>query len=308
MRGRDLIYILSFCIFYQQHSASCETYQHDNIQAIGDIMGFNLERYGSWCLVTGASSGIGFEFARALAAEGMNTVLVARRKDSLEKLAQELKAKYGVQTLVIEQDLSLPGAAQSVVDRLGDIEVGLLVLNAGFGFFGEFINQDPGRLEKMIALNCTSTTLLARMVLPGMVGRRRGALIIVSSVLGFLPMPCHSAYAATKAYDLMLGESLWPELKSHGIDVLNLCPALTRTEFHQVAGSPDEGQSRQAEPEYIVRLALKGLGRSLTVFPKEGFLISFITRILPRKWTAGLVGWISRQRRKRGEAVEQAEE
>jgi uncharacterized protein len=260
-------------------------------------MGLNLKKYGSWCLVTGASSGIGLEFAGALAAEGLNTILVARRKDRLESLARELKAKYGVQSLVIEQDLSLPGAARSVVSRLGDIEVGLLVLNAGFGFFGDFIEQDPARLEKMIALNCTSTTLLARLVLPGMVERRKGALILVSSVLGFLPMPRHSAYAATKAYDLMLGESLWPELKNHGIDVLNLCPALTRTEFHQVAGSPDDGQSRQAEPEYIVRLALKGLGRSLTVFPRDGLLISFITRILTRKWTAGLTGWISRQRR-----------
>ena len=265
-------------------------------------MRYNLKRYGSWCLVTGASSGIGFEFARAVAAEGMNTILVARRRDRLEDLAGELEKSFGVKTLVIEQDLSLPDAAHSVAARLENLEVGMLVLNAGFGLTGNFIEQEPESLARMIAVNCTSTALLARLILPGMVRRGKGAVILVSSVLGFMPGPWSSAYSATKAFDLMLGESLWPEVKAHGIDVLNLCPALTRTEFHQVAGGPDKHNDRQAEPEYIVHLALKGLGRSLTVFPADGTLASVFTRALPRKWAAGLVGIIMRKRKSRREA------
>jgi len=260
-------------------------------------MGYNLKRYGPWCLVTGASSGIGLEFARAAAAEGLNQVLVARRLERLENLAAGLKKDFGVETKVIEQDLGLPDAAQSVVRKLGGLELGILVLNAGFGINGKFIEQDPDRLAEMIAVNCTSTTLLARLFLPEMVRRRRGAVILVSSVLGFIPGPFSSAYAATKAFDLMLGESLWPELRDHGIDVLNLCPALTRTEFHRVAGSPGSETQRQADPADIVRLALKGLGRSLTVFPIEGTMASVFTRGLPRKWTASLVGRIMGKRR-----------
>ena len=261
-------------------------------------MGYNLKRYGSWCLITGASSGIGLEFARAAAAEGMNTVLVARRVDRLEKLAGELEKNFGVKTLVIEQDLSLPDSSHTVVRKLENIEVGLLVLNAGFGLSGNFIEQDPEQLARMIAVNCTSAVLLARLILPGMVRRRKGAVVLVSSVLGFLPGPWSSVYSATKAFDLMLGESIWPEVKDRGIDVLNLCPATTRTEFHQVAGSPDRQRTRQAEPDYIVHLALKGLGRSLTVFPMDGGLASVFTRTLPRKWTAGLAGRIMGIRRK----------
>ncbi|MBN2288910.1 MAG: SDR family oxidoreductase [Candidatus Glassbacteria bacterium] len=261
-------------------------------------MGYNLKRYGSWGLVTGASSGIGLEFARALAAEGLSVALVARRRDRLETLAGELRDKFGVETLVIEQDLSLPDAARSVAGRLESVEVGLLVLNAGFGIAGDFIEQDPERLARMISVNCTSTALLARLILPGMVERRQGAVVLVSSVLGFLPAPWSSAYCATKAFDLMLGESLWPELKPHGIDVLNLCPAMTRTEFHQVTGGPDSSRTRKAEPEDIVHLALKGLGRSLTVFPADGAAASVLTRLLPRKWTAGLAGRVMRMRKR----------
>ena len=115
-------------------------------------MGYNLRRYGDWALITGASSGIGLEFSRAVAAEGMNTVLVARRRDRLENLAGELEKNFGVKTLVIEQDLSLPEASHTVARKLENIEVGLLVLNAGFGLSGNFIEQDPERRAKLEAL------------------------------------------------------------------------------------------------------------------------------------------------------------
>jgi len=264
-------------------------------------LGYNLKRYGKWCLVTGASSGLGLEFARALAADGLNLVLVARRRERLEKLADGLKEQSGVETLVIEQDLSAPGAVDRVSERVRGLEIGILVLNAGYGYYGSFVDQSEEELERMITLNCTSTAMLARRFLPAMIERKRGAVIIVSSVLGFFPGPWISAYSATKAFDLMLGESLAPELKVAGIDLLNLCPASTRTEFHEVANKYRPGGRKpltptQAFPEDVVRQALAALGKRVTVFPKEGFAASAVTRVLPRGWTVSLAGWLMRQR------------
>ncbi|MEA1997010.1 MAG: SDR family NAD(P)-dependent oxidoreductase [Gemmatimonadota bacterium] len=258
-------------------------------------MGYNLRRYGSWCLVTGASSGIGLEFARAAAADGMNLVLVARRRERLESLASELEKGNGIETLVIELDLSSLESVDLLSEKTAHIEVDILILNAGYGYYGDFIRQDEDDLARMITLNCTSTALLARRFLPKMADRGRGALIIVSSVLGFFPGPWGSAYSATKAFDLMLGESLAPELRDAGVDLLNCCPASTRTEFHGVAnkyrgGDTDALTPRQAEPAVVVRQAFKALGRKTTVFPMDGVAASVITRVLPRSWTVWLAG------------------
>ena len=268
-------------------------------------MSYNLARYGKWGLVTGASSGIGLEFARAIAAEGLNLILVARRRERLESLAAELREKNGIEAQVIVMDLTCLKELEGLNEQVGSKELGLLVLNAGYGYYGRFVDQTEDDLEKMITLNCTSTALLARKLLPGMIQRKKGAVIIVSSVLGFFPGPWISAYSATKAFDLMLGESLAPELKEVGIDLVNLCPASTRTEFHDVAGKYRPGWRKslspiQAEPDRIVRLALKSLGRKLTVFPAEGLAASLVTRILPRGWRSSFIGWITKWRISQG--------
>lgn len=260
-------------------------------------MGYNLKRYGKWCLVTGASSGIGLEFARAIAGEGLNLILVARRRERLESLAGELKERSGIETRVIVQDLSLPDAVEQVSGQIEDIEVDLLVLNAGFGYYGRFLDMQEEKIARMISLNCTSAAVMARRFIPGMIRRGRGAVIVVSSVLGFFPGPWASVYSATKAFDLMFGESLRPELRDSGVDLLSLCPASTATEFHDVSigEKPGEGGEpgyAQDAPADIVRMALRALGKKSAVFPWDGYAASLVARTLPRKWVAGLAAMI----------------
>lgn len=267
-------------------------------------MGYNLKRYGEWALVTGASAGIGLEFARALAAEGLCLALAARRRDKLEALAEELTERNGIQTLVVEQDLAAPGAVDKLCAVFGGIRIDLAVLNAGVGYYGRFVDQDEAVLERMITLNCTNTALLARRLLPPMLTRGRGALILVSSVLGFFPGPWISAYTATKAFDLALGESLAPELAGTGVDLLNLCPGSTETEFHRVASGNDPERElsapRRDDPADVVHWALRGLGRKLTVTAPTGRLAGMVCRLLPRSWVSGLAGRVMRRGMKNG--------
>lgn len=184
-------------------------------------------------LITGASAGLGVEFARQLAARGHRLVLAARRKDRLEALAAELgKAR------VVAIDLGEPGAAGRLVadvEQAGE-SVDLLVNNAGFGLWGKFEAQDPARLSGMIDLNVRALTDLARAVVPAMIARQSGAILNLASTAAFQPGPGMAVYFATKAYVLSFSEALHEELKPHGIKVSALCPGPTRTEFGEVAG------------------------------------------------------------------------
>ena len=220
------------------------------------------ERYGDWALVTGASAGIGAEFARALARDGLSVVLTARREDRLRELADELEKTYHVATRVVAVDLGDAAGADRVADAVADLEIAVLVNNAGFGASGRFEKLDPNRLREMIQLNCLAPVLLTHRLLPGMRARGRGAVVIVGSVAGHQGLPLHGVYSATKAFDLMFGESLAVELEDHGIDVLVLEPGPTETEFQQVAReTPHVGQSA-AE---VVATALDALGNRHTV-------------------------------------------
>jgi len=220
------------------------------------------ERYGDWALVTGASAGIGAEFARALARDGLSVVLTARREDRLRDLADELEKTYHVATRVVPANLGDAAGADRVADAVADLEIAVLVNNAGFGAAGRFEKLDPDRLREMIQLNCLAPVLLTHRLLPGMRARERGAVVIVGSVAGHQGLPLHGVYSATKAFDLMFGESLAVELEDHGIDVLVLEPGSTETEFQQVAReAPHPGQSA-AE---VVATALDALGKHHTV-------------------------------------------
>ena len=258
-------------------------------------MGYGLKKYGKWALVTGASAGFGQHFARYIAAEGVNVALVARRRDRLEELAAGLEHDHGVRTLVIEQDLSRPESTARVNAEFGQRELGLLVLNAGFGYHGAYLEQGEPQMAQMVSLNCISYATLARRFLPSMVERGRGALIVVSSVLGYFPGPWNALYTATKAFDLALGESIREELKGTGVELLNLCPGMTDTEFHGVANEQGRKRKRAPDrpldkPEEIVELALKNLGRKGTVYPMQGLPAALIARLLPRGWSARIAG------------------
>jgi short-subunit dehydrogenase len=220
------------------------------------------ERYGEWGLVTGASAGIGAEFARALAREGLSVVLTARREERLRELASELEKTYHVATRVVAADLADPAGPARVADAVADLEIAVLVNNAGFGAAGRFEKLDPERLRRMVQLNCLAPVLLTHRLLPAMRSRGRGAIVVVGSVAGHQALPLHGVYSATKAFDLLFGESLAVELEDHGIDVLVLEPGSTETEFQEVAReTPHPGQS----PAEVVAVALEALGRRHSV-------------------------------------------
>ena len=222
------------------------------------------EKYGEWALVTGASAGIGLEFARALAREGMSIVLTARREDRLNALAAELKEQYHVDTRVVAVDLAATDGADRLADAVADLPIAFLVNNAGFGYAGRFDKLATDRLRSMVVVNCVVPVVLTSRIMPAMVKRGRGAVIIVGSVAGRQPLPLHAVYSATKGFDLLFGEGLWGELRGTGIDVLVIEPGPTATEFQAVAGE-SVGADHGEPAENVVRVALDALGKQPSV-------------------------------------------
>jgi short-subunit dehydrogenase len=255
----------------------------------------DLLRYGQTALITGASSGIGASFARRLAKEGLsNLLVVARRSERLHELKVELESAYRVNVHPIVLDLAAPGAAdllQARVDELG-CAVDLLVNNAGFGLLGAFEELEPERLSAMVALNCSAVVDVARRFLPQMKARKRGAMIITASVVGAMPAPWFSVYAASKSFDLYLGEALHAEYRGSGVDVLTVLPGLTRTEFQAGLGDR-EYHSPYRSAEQVVESSIRALGRKSIVV--DGFFNRVLvhgSRFMPRGLALCLSRWV----------------
>lgn len=213
-------------------------------------------------LITGASSGIGAELARALAARGASLVLVARRRDRLETLASELRRSHGAVVHVLPADLSSPTAAAEIraaVDALGVVVTGL-INNAGFGTFGPFLDEDPDRLAGELAVDVVAPVQLTAAFLPGIVASGAGLLINVASMAAFTPTPRMAVYGAAKAFVLSFTESLWAELRGSGVTVFALSPGATSTEFNAVVGTEDAtaGAAPRTAAD-VVRTALSHL-------------------------------------------------
>lgn len=189
-------------------------------------------------LVTGASSGIGADLARELARHGHDLVLTARREPELEALATELRV-LGATATVISKDLGVPGAARELATELEarGLIIDVLVNNAGFGDVGPLVREDPDRIDAMIQVNVASLTVLTRALLPGMIERRRGRIMLLSSTAAFQPGPNMATYCATKAYVLSLGEALARELRGTGVTITTLCPGATHTGFAADSGA-----------------------------------------------------------------------
>ncbi len=256
------------------------------------------KRFGGAALVTGASAGIGEAFARDLASRGMDLVLVARRKERLERLSADLSARHGIRAEAIPCDLTEPDSAERLLAACGerDISIGLLIPNAGFGSYGPFLDQDPAAEARMVDLNCRSVVSLCHAFLPSMVRRGRGGVILLASIGAYQPCPYFSTYGATKAFNLMLGEALNAELTAKGIEVLALSPGYTKSEFQEVAGSPGIGPA--ATPESLVRHALTTLGkRPSTVHGFANYLMVNSGRFLPRRLVAWFAGFVADPRR-----------
>lgn len=238
-------------------------------------------------LITGASSGIGEEFARQFAARGHDLVLVARSLDRLEDLARELRTMHSIQVSVVPLDLAEPGAATTLretTERLG-VEIDTLVNNAGFAAHGDVVDADPDRLAAQIQLNCGTLVGITTAYLRSMKKRGRGTVINVASTAAFQPIPHMAVYGATKAFVLSFTEALWGETRGLGIRVLAVCPGATDTAFFEVAGEAAAAGSKRT-PRQVVAQALRTLGgtKSSVVDGAANALVARVAaRLLPKR-------------------------
>lgn len=237
-------------------------------------------------LVTGASSGIGEQFARQLGAKGYDVVMVARRKERLDAIAGEIAEANGVKTEVIEADLSTKKGVSAVADRIKNGDISVLVNNAGFGTQGEFADLPLNRETEELDVNIIALTQLTHAAAKPMVEQKRGTIINLGSVGSFQPVPHMATYAGTKAYVLSFSEALHEELKPHGVTVTCLCPGVVYTGFQEAAG-----MSREKMPgmgvmtaEKVVEAALKGAAkkRAIVIPGALNQAAAQMTRLAPR--------------------------
>jgi short-subunit dehydrogenase len=249
-----------------------------------------VDYHGQTTLITGASSGIGVEFARELAKRGSDVVLVARRLDRLEKLAAELTTTYGIRATAIPLDLSLPAAGQTLAEEVArrGLPVTSLVNNAGFGTFGPFHTEDPKRLREEITVDVASVVDVSRAFIERLRASGTGVLINVASMAAYQPIPNMAVYAAAKAFVLSFTEALWQESLGTGLRVIALSPGATRTEFNDILGT-EEPTSRAAfeTPRQVVETALRALDRRTpppsVISGRLNRLIAKAVRLLSRR-------------------------
>jgi short-subunit dehydrogenase len=253
-------------------------------------------RLYKYAMVTGASSGIGEAYAKLLASLGYDLIMIARRKDRLERLAGELRDKFGVSVTVLQGDLCSNddiSAIEGIVRNTPQLSV--LINNAGFGTLGQFVEVDICKSLNMIALHVTAATRLTKAALSGMLARREGTIVNVSSAAPFLPVSGNVIYNATKAYLISFSESLQLEVESAGISVQALCPGFTRTGFHSV----DEYKSVDfstipaflwMSPEKVVAQSWQAVGKRKVIF-----IPGFINRMTCTLFN-GLFRYLARKR------------
>jgi uncharacterized protein len=247
---------------------------------------------GKTILITGASSGIGRAFALRFAREGSDLVVVARRKDRLKALKEEVEAAYGVKVEVIPMDLGKENSAGKLFSEIARTRISVygLVNNAGFGWNGVFDTQPADNIDTMIAVNVLTLTKLCRLFLPAMIERNGGLILNVSSMGGFQPVPYFAVYAAAKSYVLNFSAALSAEFRKSKVRIFALCPGVTDTEFQQVAGMPsrDSQPAGAQTPEEVVDFAfrkIKGSGYLGVPGLMNKIMIGF-SRVTPIKWSA----------------------
>jgi hypothetical protein len=249
-------------------------------------------RFGPTALVTGTSDGIGRAFAEALAVQGFDLILVARREAVLQDQAAELRRVHGIKVDVMATDLSDPAAIAALLERTATAPIGLLVASAGFGSLGPFLSQDAASEVNMVDVNCRAVVALTHGIGTRMAQAGRGGIILFSSIVGFQGVPNSATYAATKSFVQSFAEGLASELKPRGISVLSVAPGPVGTGFAARAGM----QMGQAEtPETIARVALRALPGGGTVRP--GFLAKLLgwsLAALPRWGRVLVLGRIMR--------------
>lgn len=263
-------------------------------------------------LITGASSGLGARFALAVAAEGSDVVLVARRADRLAQLARTITERHGTTAHVIATDLATPGAPAKLLTEVArrGLTIDTLINNAGFGARGVFAEIDRALQARMIDLNCRALLELCHAALPGMIERARqakgvGGILNVASTAAFQPGPWMSVYYATKAFVLSFSEGLHEEVRTQGVHVSALCPGPTRTEFAAVADMADATLFKRfaSDPEAVVKDGLRALkaNKAVEVSGAMNRLMAGSVRFGPRGLVRSMAGSLQKARQESGD-------
>jgi uncharacterized protein len=252
--------------------------------------------YGPWALVAGASSGLGAEFATQLAAAGLHVILVARRADALEELAASLRATHGIEVRTASIDLAAPDLLERVRAAAAGASVGLLVYNAAYSCIGPFLGQSLEDKLRILDVNCRGPLILAHELGTAMAARRRGGIILMSSMAGLQGAPMLATYGATKAFDRVLAEGLWEELQAEGVDVIACCAGATRTPAYE-ASKPVGDPAMIMESGPVVKETLAALGTTPSFLPgmanrAAGFLME---RLFPRRAAIRTMGRATRK-------------
>lgn len=250
--------------------------------------------HGRWALVTGASSGLGVDFARELAGRGCNLVLVARREEQLRRLADEIMARDGVAVEVIAMDLGLVDAPQRLYDQLtaANRAIDILVNNAGLGLYGEFLALEWQRERAMLELDIITLTHLTKLFARDMVTRKFGFVLQIASIGAYQPTPLYASYSAAKSYVLHFGEALNHELRKTGVRCTVLSPGVTRTEFLDVSGQAPTFYQRMVmmRSADVARIGIDAMlrGKSSVVPGFFNALTAWSNRLIPRRLAAAL--------------------
>ena len=246
-------------------------------------------RYGEWALVAGASEGFGASFSAELARRGMKVAMVSRRGGLLEALAARLRGDYGVKTRCLAFDLAARDFATAIGNAVADLDLGILVYNAAYVPVGQFVETDEEALEQVVRVNARGPLMLARALLPGMRERGRGAVVLVSSLAGLQGAPRVGAYSASKAFNIVLAEALWGELRKQGIDVSACCAGAMPTPGY--LASTDRKSPGMLSPDAAARQTLDALGKGPRFVPGLVNRISaqLAGRLLPRRTAVRLI-------------------
>jgi hypothetical protein len=257
-----------------------------------------------WVLITGASSGIGQTFALEMASKGKHVVLVARSESKLRQLAERIERTYQEKTEVIVADLSQADAPQHVYEECMNrgIQVNVLINNAGFATHGMFEQVDGTRQQEEIMLNVLAVMNMTHFFLPGMLQKRNGTIINVSSTAAFQPDPYMAVYGATKSFVLSFTEALYEENRKRGVKFLALCPGSTDTSFFDVVGAEEASVGKRDTPEHVVEVAMKALesGKPYAVPGASNYWTAQFARLMPRRQMLRIVGGMLQPRSKSG--------
>jgi short-subunit dehydrogenase len=254
-----------------------------------------------WALVTGASSGLGADFARILASMDCNLIITSRRQELLEVLKKEIIDQFGISVKVIPLDLSVPESPKQLYDQIlsQGIQLEVLINNAGFGIFGEFLEVDWEKERKMLQLNILAVVQLTKLFARDMVSQGSGYILQIASNSAYQPSPLYATYGACKSFVLNFSEALSYELRSTKVKCTTLSPATIPTEFHKVSGQPVDSiyfRLSKMESLNVARIGIKAMlkGRPSKVPGGKIALTAWLNQRAPRRWATAIAEWMMR--------------